>query len=183
MRKIVVFLCVLSFVGLCVGQAGQKSPAKSRPDFSGAWTLDSSRGNYKRFNAEVAKGGMTLNITQNEPEIKVTRKFILDGKEQTQELVYYTDERGEINPVMMSNVLIKSKTKWDGKKLVSKSTTETVGHGSKFWIDTTEKWELSADGETMTQTGSISQPRGNVPNAIFVPANAEDVKKVFKRVH
>ena len=179
-RKVIVGIWLLGCAGLCLGQKG---PApQGHPDLSGTWRLDKSRGNFRRYNAELADGGLTLVVTQAEPEIRIARKFVLEGQERTQALVYYTDGRGEANPTMMTNELIRTKTKWQGRKLVTSATTRNVLRNVTIDIDTTETWALSADGQTLTVTTSTTPPRSTQPNMIFVPGDAEEIKKVFTRV-
>ena len=179
-RKVIVGLWLLACAGLCLGQ--KRSAPQSHPDLSGTWRLDKTRGNYRRYNPEVADGGLTLVVTQAEPEIRIARKFVLEGQERTQALVYYTDGRGEANPTMMTNDLIRTETKWQGRKLVTRFTTRNTLRGVTVDVDTTETWALSADGQTLTVTTSVAPPRGSQPNLIFVPADLEDIKKVFTRV-
>ena len=179
-RKVIVGIWLLACAGPCLGQKG---PApQGHPDLSGTWRLDKSRGNFRRYNAELADGGLTLVVTQAEPEIRITRKFVLDGQERTQALVYYTDGRGEANPTMMTNDLIRTETKWQGRKLVTRFTTRNTLRGVTIDVDTTETWALSADGQTLTVTTSVAPPRFAQPSAIFVPGDAEEIKKVFTRV-
>lgn len=193
MKKVVACALLLSCVALALGQGNQKKPddAASKPDLSGVWTLDKSQGNFRKVNAALAEGGITLIVSHQEPEIKITRKFILDGKERVQELSYYTDNRGEKNPAMIVNALIESKTKWDGRKLVSRLTTDNLVNSNPAYrmrnirmdIYTTEKWELSADGQTLTQTTHTTFPRMEVRDAvIYFPARDQTVKKVFRRI-
>lgn len=193
MKKVVACVLLLSCAALSLGHGNQKKPGDllSKPDLSGVWVLDKSRGNYRKVNAALAEGGITLVVSHREPEIKITRRFMLDGKERVQELAYYTDNRGEKNPAMMVDALIESKTKWDGRKLVSKLTADASMSRSsairtrniRMDIRMSEKWELSADGKTLTQTTETSFPRMDVEGqAIFFPAGDQTVKKVFKRV-
>ena len=82
MRKTFAGLWVLALACACQAQAGHAKAAapQSPPDLSGVWVLDASRGNFSRFNSELAKGGITLIVSQHDPEIRVTRRFVLGGK-------------------------------------------------------------------------------------------------------
>lgn len=182
MKKFVISLWIVLGAASCLAQSNlKKPPREDKPDLSGVWVLDISRGNFDKFNHELAKGGITLIVSEHEPEIKITRKFRVEGKERTQELIYYTDGRGETNPAMTIDYLIKSKTNWDGRKLVSRSTNSTMTRGHRIHVDTVERWELSTDGQTLIHTTSLSPLVDVSGPGIFVPANTEDIKKVFKR--
>ena len=108
-------------------------------------------------NAEV-----TLVIAHKEPEFKVSRKASVNGREQAQILTYYSDGRGETNPAVFGPTETKTRTKWDKSKLVSDASTSlNTPRGDTIHIDTSEKRELSADGNTLTITVSVSgTPQG-----------------------
>ena len=62
---------------------------------------------------------LTLIITHLEPEIRIKRKFTLDGKHQEQELVYYANGRGETNFTLRGGKnKSDSRTKWKGDRLM-----------------------------------------------------------------
>ena len=178
-----LFLCaLLSCAAPSRAQSNsKKTAARDRPDFTGTWVLDASAGNYGRFNPEAARGGVTLVVTHREPEITVTRKFVVGGQERTQQLVYYTDGRGESNPAMTAEQFFKSKTKWSGRKLVTTISNRAYAGTNAQFIDTEEKWELSADGDTLTLLTSTRPPPNTSNMALLILAEAEPVKKVFRR--
>jgi hypothetical protein len=182
MKRTIAYLLLLLSSQVCVAVAqSRQGIIGDKPDLSGTWALDNSRGNYIKFNTDVARAGITLIISHHEPELKIRRKFILDGHERTQEPIYYTDGRGETNPAMMVDQFIKSKTKWDKRKLVTKSSLKTSMRGNMIYTDAMEKWELSPDGKTLIVTTSTTTPRGD-KGVFIVPSDTEDIKKVFKRI-
>jgi hypothetical protein len=62
---------------------------------------------------------LTLIITHQEPEIRIKRKFTLGGTHQEQDLIYYTDRRGESNVTLGGGKnKSESRTKWEGDRLV-----------------------------------------------------------------
>lgn len=143
----------------CAAQDKKKKETAARPDFSGTWVLDLSKSQYYG-----ARGGFkptaqdTLVISHGEPELRVKQTFgSLRGGERTLDLVYYTDGRGEKNTfvgrdeVSLSGT-VASETKWKGARLVIRGSQRARSFGDVSDFKFTEKWELSADGQTLTQT-------------------------------
>jgi hypothetical protein len=109
-----------------------------------------------------------------------------NGEEFNNDSVFYTDNRGETNPSVfqMSPGMggpsqssaksdeLKSKTKWDGNKLVSQSSIRFVVMGNSVMLNVIEKRELSADGKTLTITTNFNAPTGS----------GGTTKEVFTRV-
>jgi hypothetical protein len=183
MRKIAICLWLLSCAALCVAQGGsENSKEESRPDLTGTWVLDRQKTDLARFDRDLRRGGITLIVRHLEPEIRITNKFRSEGKDRAQELVYYTDGRGEENPLLVTKGVVKSRTLWDGRKLVSKSFSQMRTSRGILQLEALQKWELSADGRTLTQTityGDASfNPGGRAP-LLFAPPPE---KRVFNRV-
>ena len=120
----------------------------------------------------MANAVVTLTITHKEPGLKITRKVSVGDQQQAQELSYFNDGRGETNPAAFGNTNVKTKTKWDGTKIVSKGTITIIPRSTSepIYIDLVEKRELSADGKTLVINLFISNPAGN-----------EVIKQVFNR--
>ena len=77
------------------------------------------------------------------------------------EFTYYTDERGETNQATLGVGEVKSKTKWDGDKVVSEASIERRGQSGPYKLDVTQKWQVSSDGKTLTNTTNISNETGS----------------------
>lgn len=135
--------------------------------------LDSAKSDFGRLSqSALAKAEQTLVVVHQEPELKITRKIKLDGQEQSQDYAYYSDGRGETNPPLIGRGgEVKSKTKWDGAKLVAKASTSQQTPDGALYIETTQKWELAEDGKTLTETVSRGSPGRGVVT----------VKQVFAR--
>ncbi|MEW6127072.1 MAG: hypothetical protein AB1757_08535 [Acidobacteriota bacterium] len=137
---------------------------------SGTWVLDKSRSNFGRFAKDAANAKITLRISHKEPTVRMTRSGSLNGESRSQSLTYYTDGRGETNPGLLSSSSAKSKTKWEGAKLVTHSyATVSMGNES-IQVETIERRELSSDGKTLTVSVTATSPRG-----------LENLKLVFSR--
>jgi hypothetical protein len=65
---------------------------------------------------------------------------------------------------------VKSKTRWDGDKVVSEAHITRKGQGGPYELDVTQKWQVSSDGKTLTNTTNISGQLG-----------ARQVKLVYRR--
>lgn len=180
---------VRCFLILLVASLTLTPPGKSfaahqnRTDLSGTWAIDLSLSDYGLLGKkDLPYDEWIFIITQQEPEIKITRKTIKKNREWVAELIYYTDGRGEKNPIIMGKETIKSKTAWEGDKLVSRSVGRLSDNANFYRYDVTDSWELSPDGETLIYTTSRTPPKdmgGYGPgNLYLVPV----IKRVFKRV-
>ncbi len=139
MRSVLAGCCLLIAVTICVAQT-EKSNEQTKPDLSGTWVLDKSK------SSKVAHG-IVLVVVHREPEIRITEKFIKDGREAVKESIYYSDGRAESAP---QEDVQSSKTKWEGRKLVRRSLKTSKGL-MKIEFTTTEEWSLSEGGEKLTR--------------------------------
>jgi hypothetical protein len=86
-----------------------------------------------------------LSIEHAEPSLTIKRTLKLDGEDQEQESKYTTDGKANKNE-MPGGRVVKSKTKWEGLQLVTKSDVETP-MGKMGIVETRT---LSGDGKVMT---------------------------------
>ena len=120
---------------------------------------------------------MTLTISHKEPELRVSRKTISNGRESTNDAIFYTDGRGETNLSRLRSTIVigvpnqddlkksselKSKTKWEGGKVVSRSSTPQDVMGNRFFLEITEARELSSDGRKLTIVTTFLPGRSTV---------------------
>lgn len=135
MKRLVLFAMVaaLAVAGTAYAQA--------KPDFSGTWALDTAKSD-QMGGPGGGRGGpagpMTIKQTETElttetkrGENTITQTFKLDGSESVN---------------AMGQMQAKSTAKWDGSKLVIKTTRETP-NGT---METTSTYSLSADGKELT---------------------------------
>lgn len=182
LKRILLLLLVLSFVIPCSAQ-DKKHSNQPKPDFTGTWELDQSKS--VSSSGPRAKGSVRLTISHKEPELKIMRRGVTDGKEFNSDSVFYTDNRGETNPSVFQTAFgmgasgssaksdeLKSKTMWDGNKLVSRSSIRYVVSGYSVMLLVAEKRELSSDGKTLTITMNFNAPTGS----------GGSTKEVFTRV-
>ncbi len=157
-RSFLFFVLVSFFLGISNHPAHLAAQAKA--NMSGTWVLDKSRSGFGRFSKEAANAKITMKILHKEPTLKMTRTGSLNGEARSQSLTFYTDGRGETNPGLLGNSQAKSKTTWEGGKLVTHSwSTISVGSES-VQLETLERRELSSDGKTLTVSVTATTPRG-----------------------
>jgi hypothetical protein len=187
--KLMKWLTLIFWLSLSVtlsfSQSSQnKQSSPTRPNLSGTWTLSKYEVTYDLDEAINIR--ITMFISQTEPEVRINRKIIINGKEYNQELVYYSDERGERNSLLIKgNEKMESKTKWDKDKLVSQGvikgeiisnsdttlsdTLRSLGMNvpvkpikpDKYTQKVIEEWELSSDGKTLTNITTRSPMKIN----------------------
>jgi hypothetical protein len=155
-------LAVLFWIGALLGSsiAQSNKAAIASPDFSGTWVLDKSKSKLGEGGHGAAYISTALEISHREPELKVIRKFGRNGREQSEELTYYTDGRGESHPFAYTISGLKTKTKWDKARLTTKWTwSSDIGNDSLF-TDISERRELSADKRVLNITFAITGIQG-----------------------
>ncbi len=172
MKVLLLSVVLLVPLALVAAQGEKAQGGKSRPDLSGTWVLDKSKSDFGPFDSSpVTKADVTLVISHREPEFRVTRRTSLNGRTETQELAYYTDERGEKNPSVFGKVGLESKTKWEGSRLVARSVVMRKSpSGDPVRIESIERWQFSSDGRTLTQSITIEAPFGT-----------QSIKQVYNR--
>jgi hypothetical protein len=164
---LVLLMSLVLFSGAAI-EAGNGAQAK--PNLSGNWVLDVGKSNFGRLgNSQFKNARMTLKISHREPEVKIVRNATMGGQSRNHNLNYFTDGRGESNPNILSNESMRSKTRWEGAKLISRASSSVSFNGQSMNLEAIEKRELSADGKLLTITNTISSPRGvDVIKLVFV---------------
>jgi hypothetical protein len=180
---LLVFVICGTFV--TISQAADKP----KPDMSGKWERDSKKSRMGQMTeGELKNIKVTLEISHQEPELRISIRTDRSEKSVNREMIFYTDGRGETNIPEFTQVLsigrplqdpksipqneVQSKTKWEGSKIVSTNSSVFHGPGGRiFHLDTREIRELSEDGKTLTIKRSISTPGGNI-----------QLKEVYNRI-
>ena len=177
-------LSLIGVVFLVTVQAAQDTkqiPPATVPDLTGTWVFNLSKSDIGSPGGSPLYDELTLTIVHREPEIQIVRWLRKKKRETTKRLIYYSDKRGESNPTMVGNSL-RSKTSWEGNVLVSAGT---MRQGDPFdtvlsvLTETIERWELSPDGNTLTQT-SLSKGTLTV-NGIVSPPQHHRIVRVFEK--
>jgi hypothetical protein len=143
-------ISVVMTLFLCVAVAFAQ---ETKPNFTGDWTLDREKSEMGEPRQGGGGGGGrgrgvgmgSFSITQDADALVLKRKFEFQGQERTFESRHTTDGKENINEGFRGSS-VKSKTYWEGTKLVTESVMETP-NGTR---ETKEVRSLSADGKTMT---------------------------------
>jgi len=177
-------LIVLTLVSVTSGQAQKLN---DKPNFTGTWVANN-------LMSDPEMTDLRLVILHNDPELKITLRSVKSGR-TFGVLTYYTDGRGEINPVLHITNLNnepKSKTKWQGKKLSITSAEELLPpeldsrldptrRNLKAFYYWTETWQLAKDG-LLTQTilrAAAGADRASGP--VGQNSNREVLKRTFRQ--
>lgn len=178
MKNVLACLLLLALATVCAAQESRKKEAKPHPDLTGTWVLDRSK------SAGGSKFDSTLVITHRDPELRITRTDVRKRERVTREYVFYTDERGESNPMYYGDGKFDSDTKWEGRRVVAYTCNRSYNwarcHGGDAW-----EWQLSADGQTLTHRTSYVMPSVYVggSGAVLEPARVmSEGKLVYRRV-
>jgi hypothetical protein len=161
-------LCLLASAS---AQGEKRKEGKSHPDFSGTWRIDKAKSDFGEFSERpLSKAEATLAVEHKEPELKIRRTLTLNGQEEVKQFTYYTDGRGETNQATIGVGEVKSKTKWDGDRVVSEAHVTRRSQTGPYELNVVQKWQVSSDGKTLTNTTTISNQMG-----------AQQVKLVYRR--
>ena len=188
MKKSLFSLLLITIASLCLASSARSDNQQADPNnLSGTWVLQKS----EPGNKSIEK--MTLAIFDIGAEIKITRRFLQDGAEKVQELVYYTDGRGELNPTLDGKRTVSSYTKRRKNTVIVKFALQTgTLIDNRVVNERVDEWKLASDAQTLTQTSSFttsfsesdashnphSSPRE--PNIFSTPLRQKQ-KNVFKR--
>lgn len=156
MKTILCCLCLLACAAVSLAAQGGGKKEKGRPDLSGTWQLDRSKSEFGVFvERPVAHAEVTLAIEHRDPELKIRRTLKVRGREETAQLVYHTDGRGETNPGLFGVARVESKTSWEGNKVVARTRLKRKGLRGDADLELTEKWQLSGDSKALTYTSVL----------------------------
>jgi hypothetical protein len=142
--------CLLAGVVL-LGLAAASASAK--PNFAGNWKLNTAKSDFGQF---PAPSSMTQTITHEDPSLKVAAKMATDNGDFEFESNYSTDAKETTNTFGPNEM--KSVAKWDGDTLA----IQTKGSFGDSEVTIKDKWELSADGKTLTIQRHFSSSQGEM---------------------
>jgi hypothetical protein len=163
-RVLTVFL--LSSYLFCLGATGQKKPnTQTRPNLSGTWVMQDQSNTAKKVFPGLSD--LTLVIDHREPEIRITRRFTLDNNKQEQELVYYSDGRGEENLTLRGGkTKSTTTTKWKGSVLVIRHGDYSASVSGPAIAGQREvEWQLSAGGTVLVERDTTTYHNNSASDA------------------
>ena len=183
-------ITLISILVLHDAAKGQSVKPQNKPDFSGTWLFDTKKSNT---GALTTRPDLPMKILHQDPEFKMVTSSEANNQIKEHEFIYFTDGRGEENeatsvitanpsafkPEDLKNKVTKSKTKWSGGKIVTRSSyTVNVPGGTFVEFEQVDEWKLSTDGKILTQTSRVNLKSSNTA---FIPGNPPDKKRVFNR--
>ncbi len=140
MKKIALLVVVMA-----VAVAGLTF-AQAKPDFSGKWAPQAAAA---PAGGGGRGGGMAGPVTIKQTATELTQERTMG--ENTMTTVYKLDGTESVNKTQRGES--KSTAKFDGAKLVIKTTSE----GPNGPTETTATWSLSADGKELTIVSTTSR--------------------------
>jgi hypothetical protein len=158
-RKLVIGIVAIATFALSAGIAAAKV------NFSGAWTLDTSK-------SEGLPPGMTqtMTITQNGDRIDVERRVKAGAGEEriVKDLFVLDAKETDFTPTIIGGggaTIKKAKrtSKWAGNGNGFDTTEEVTLNapdGGEDTIKAAQRWSLSADGKILTVEMDIQTPSG-----------------------
>ena len=177
MRATFLILCLLACGAAAAAGGGGKQEGRPRPDLSGTWQIDRAKSDFGLFgDRPLAKADSTLVVEHREPELKIRRTLSLGGREEVKEFAYYTDGRGETNQATLGVGEVKSKTRWDGDRVVCEARITRRGQGGPYELEVTQRWQVSAGGKTLTNTTVIRGKAGGQDDV-----DEMEMKLVYRR--
>jgi hypothetical protein len=138
---------------------GLAALAAAKPNFTGDWKLNAAKSDFGQF---PAPSSMSQKATHEEPTLKVATKMATDGGDFDYESNYSTDGKETTNSFGPN--AMKSTAKWEGDTL----TIQTKGSFGDAEITITDKWELSADGKSITIKRHFASSQGEIEQKIVL---------------
>jgi hypothetical protein len=181
---LLVAVFALAFLALAFHApgAGAREPRARKPNLSGKWVMDAARSDFGGYAGPQSKASTRLEIRHKEPEfvtiwdfkygangLALYRKFFTDGRGETSASLSDADEDlGRPAPVDAGGPgrQVRSKTEWDGTKLVTRTQDRLLASGAAVEVEVLDVWELSSDKKTLTQTHEVTPKRAGEGGAL-----------------
>jgi len=132
--------------------------AADKPSFTGTWEMNKSNSDFGQMPPQMVPDKLTQKIVQKgDAEMRVESATTGARGMASTDMKYKLDGSESTNKNQMGEV--KSTAKWEGSAIAISSKREVQGMS----ISLTEKWELAADGKTMTVNRTMTgTPMGDV---------------------
>jgi len=143
-------LLLLFFIFARLAFAQDAITANGRHRVNGTWIFDEKRTDLRY---KDLYRGETLEISYNDPELRIIRTLIGKNETKSATLILFTDNRGEKNrPYPFNQGLeVASDTGWDKNSLIRTYTIKYYKSGKVVGGGTTkETYAISEDGNTLT---------------------------------
>jgi hypothetical protein len=137
--------------------------AAASPDFSGKWVMNKAKSEF-RFGPDGPVPDVTMSVQQGTDSIKVSQTFAGEQGEFNQE--FDLKINGAAQEIQgFANQPAKASAKWDASVLVVlvlDISQDFQGGDTSGTFTVNERWELSADGKTLTIVTKLTGPMGDM---------------------
>jgi hypothetical protein len=140
-----------AWVFACLASGG--ITAAQPPNLTGTWKMNPARSDYGPLPAPEK---LTQKMEHQDPSLKITTVQGGRSGDLTSETVYSTDGRETVNKVMGAEA--RSTARWTGRVLHVETRLQVQGHEIQF----SDRWDLSADGRSLTVARHIRSPQGEM---------------------
>jgi hypothetical protein len=163
-----IILLSLLTVSLTPPLTGQQPDAPPvRPNFSGRWRMVKEKSDFNGFKVPDA----VIRVVDHRDPVINLHTIQTTGKQTTMaDVSYFTDNSVTMNTIKGRDA--QCRAFWDGQALVVR-TKMIMANGEKEVIE--DRWELSADGNTLTTTSHIVTEKGEA--ALTLVCEKEEEKK------
>ncbi len=127
--------------------------AHAKPNFTGDWKLNITKSDFGQF---PAPSSMSQKASHEDPSLKVATKMAMDNGDFDFESTYSTDGKETTNTFGPN--AMKSVAKWEGDIL----SIQTKGQFGDNELTILDKWEVSADGKTLTMHRQFTSSQGEL---------------------
>ncbi len=145
------------FAAIVLFSAPAWTAKDARPNFTGKWVLDPAKSNLGSVEGGISRTDI---IEHKEPKLSQTITARVPQGEQSTAMTYTTDGKENTNTV--ANKPVKSTTRWEGTRLVTRLKADLRG-GS---VESKEVWQLSADGKVLTITRDMTTPQSRATHKL-----------------
>ena len=104
---------------------------------------------------------LTLQIVQTDSEVQTTRKYTLNGKEQTITQKFDLDGSQNTNPSSNGRGEFLSTSTWKNDKLTNLGTQTVTSQERSYDTTVKEEYSLSKDGKVLTIKTTRTTQRGS----------------------
>ena len=151
-KTVLLSLAVLALAALACA-------ADDKPNFTGKWVLDVEKSDFGPLPPPTSQ---SQEIDHKDPKLKVKSTSKNAQGERTSEASYTTDGEENTNPGPQG-ADVKSRTKWDGKKLVTQRKLQAQGMD----IEISDSQEMAEDGKSFTVERQLKTPQGDIAQKLL----------------
>lgn len=128
----------------------------ANPDFSGNWKLDAAKSDFGQI---PAPDKYEVVIDHKDPNMAIKTTQAGQMGEFTNEIKITTDGKEFSNESRFGKAT--GTAKWDGTTLVTSTVRKFSRDGQEMEFKIDEKWQLSEDGKTLTQSVHMASQMGD----------------------